>query len=49
MLKSRTAALTREQAFEFGAVGIRVNAAAPGEIDTSILSPGTGDRCCRTS
>ncbi len=39
--KAALAALTREQAFEFGAVGIRVNAVAPGEIDTSILSPGT--------
>ena len=34
-------ALTREMAHEFGAHGIRVNAIAPGEIDTSILSPGT--------
>jgi NAD(P)-dependent dehydrogenase (short-subunit alcohol dehydrogenase family) len=28
-------------AFDFGRLGIRVNAIAPGEIDTSILSPGT--------
>jgi NAD(P)-dependent dehydrogenase (short-subunit alcohol dehydrogenase family) len=28
-------------ASDFGRVGIRVNAIAPGEIDTSILSPGT--------
>jgi len=39
--KAAMAALTREQAFEFGPHGIRVNAIAPGEIDTSILSPGT--------
>jgi NAD(P)-dependent dehydrogenase (short-subunit alcohol dehydrogenase family) len=35
------AALTREMAKEFGHCGIRANAIAPGEIDTSILSPGT--------
>ncbi len=39
--KAALAALTREQAHEFGPAGIRVNAIAPGEIDTSILSPGT--------
>jgi len=39
--KAALAALTREMAHEFGAHGIRVNAIAPGEIDTSILSPGT--------
>lgn len=39
--KAALAALTREQAFEFGPMGIRANAIAPGEIDTSILSPGT--------
>ncbi|WP_110708144.1 SDR family oxidoreductase [Salinicola sp. CR57] len=39
--KAALAALTREQASEFGSYGIRVNAVAPGEIDTSILSPGT--------
>jgi NAD(P)-dependent dehydrogenase (short-subunit alcohol dehydrogenase family) len=33
--------MTREMAFDFGRLGIRVNAIAPGEIDTSILSPGT--------
>jgi NAD(P)-dependent dehydrogenase (short-subunit alcohol dehydrogenase family) len=39
--KAALAALTREMAFDFGRVGIRVNAIAPGEIDTAILSPGT--------
>ena len=39
--KAALAALTREMAFDFGRVGVRVNAIAPGEIDTSILSPGT--------
>ncbi len=39
--KAALAALTREMAFDFGSLGIRVNAIAPGEIDTSILSPGT--------
>ncbi len=39
--KAALASLTREMASDFGAVGIRVNAIAPGEIDTSILSPGT--------
>jgi NAD(P)-dependent dehydrogenase (short-subunit alcohol dehydrogenase family) len=39
--KAALAALTREMAADFGALGIRVNAIAPGEIDTSILSPGT--------
>ncbi len=39
--KAALAALTREMAHEFGPHGIRVNAIAPGEIDTSILSPGT--------
>jgi NAD(P)-dependent dehydrogenase (short-subunit alcohol dehydrogenase family) len=41
--KAALAALTREQAFDFGRYGVRVNAIAPGEIDTSILSPGTED------
>ena len=40
--KAALAALTREMASDFGPRGIRVNAIAPGEIDTSILSPGTG-------
>ena len=39
--KAALAALTREMAFDFGPLGVRVNAIAPGEIDTSILSPGT--------
>jgi NAD(P)-dependent dehydrogenase (short-subunit alcohol dehydrogenase family) len=39
--KAALASLTREMAFDFGPHGIRVNAIAPGEIDTSILSPGT--------
>lgn len=39
--KAALAALTREMAADFGPHGIRVNAIAPGEINTSILSPGT--------
>jgi len=39
--KGALAALTREMAFDFGPHGVRVNAIAPGEIDTAILSPGT--------
>jgi NAD(P)-dependent dehydrogenase (short-subunit alcohol dehydrogenase family) len=39
--KAALAALTREMAFDFGSQGIRVNAIAPDEIDTAILSPGT--------
>ncbi|MCW4115100.1 SDR family oxidoreductase [Aurantimonas sp. MSK8Z-1] len=39
--KAALAALTREMAADFGRSGIRVNAIAPGEIDTAILSPGT--------
>ncbi len=41
--KAALASLTREMASDFGPHGIRVNAIAPGEIDTSILSPGTED------
>jgi NAD(P)-dependent dehydrogenase (short-subunit alcohol dehydrogenase family) len=39
--KAGLTALTRELASELGPFGIRANAIAPGEIDTSILSPGT--------
>lgn len=39
--KAALAALTREMAHDFGPRGVRVNAISPGEIDTSILSPGT--------
>ncbi len=39
--KAALAALTREMASDFGSLGIRVNSISPGEIDTSILSPGT--------
>ncbi len=39
--KAALAALTREMAADFGPKGIRVNAIAPGEIETAILSPGT--------
>jgi NAD(P)-dependent dehydrogenase (short-subunit alcohol dehydrogenase family) len=39
--KAALAALTREMASDFGRLGVRVNAIAPGEIDTAILSPGT--------
>jgi NAD(P)-dependent dehydrogenase (short-subunit alcohol dehydrogenase family) len=39
--KAALAALTREMAADFGPMGVRVNAISPGEIDTSILSPGT--------
>jgi NAD(P)-dependent dehydrogenase (short-subunit alcohol dehydrogenase family) len=41
--KAALSALTREMAYDYGQHGIRVNAIAPGEIDTSILSPGTQD------
>ncbi|MEX4006667.1 SDR family NAD(P)-dependent oxidoreductase [Neoaquamicrobium sediminum] len=39
--KAALGSLTREMAADFGPHGIRVNAIAPGEIDTAILSPGT--------
>ncbi len=41
--KAALASLTREMAADFGPLGVRVNAIAPGEIDTSILSPGTAN------
>ncbi|OZI70911.1 SDR family NAD(P)-dependent oxidoreductase [Bordetella genomosp. 12] len=41
--KAALMALTREMAHEFAPDGVRVNAIAPGEIDTSILSPGTDE------
>lgn len=41
--KAALSALTRELAFELGSTGVRVNSIAPGEIETSILSPGTVD------
>jgi NAD(P)-dependent dehydrogenase (short-subunit alcohol dehydrogenase family) len=39
--KAALASLTREMAGDFGPLGVRVNAISPGEIETSILSPGT--------
>lgn len=42
--KAALASLTREMAADFGRHGIRVNAIAPGEIKTSILSPGTEEQ-----
>ncbi|MEQ3626135.1 MAG: SDR family oxidoreductase [Celeribacter sp.] len=39
--KAALAALTREMAHDYGPLGVRVNAIAPGEVETSILSPGT--------
>lgn len=39
--KAALKALTREMAHDFGPHGVRVNAIAPGEIETAILSPGT--------
>ena len=39
--KAALAALTREMAHDFGPSGVRVNAIAPGEVETSILSEGT--------
>lgn len=39
--KAALASLTREMAHDFGPLGVRVNAIAPGEIETAILSPGT--------
>jgi NAD(P)-dependent dehydrogenase (short-subunit alcohol dehydrogenase family) len=45
--KAGLAALTRELAFELGERGVRANAIAPGEIQTSILSPGTDEYVAR--
>lgn len=39
--KAALAALTREMAHDFGPMGVRVNAIAPGEVETNILSEGT--------
>lgn len=41
--KAALTALTREMAHDLGPRGIRVNSIAPGEIETEILSPGSGD------
>lgn len=41
--KAALAALTRELAAELGGSGVCVNAVSPGEIETGILSSGTGD------
>ena len=39
--KAALSALTREMAVEFAGLGVRVNAVAPGEIETAMLSPDT--------
>lgn len=39
--KAALTTLTRELAHELAGTGVRVNSVAPGEIETSILSPGT--------
>lgn len=39
--KAALTTLTRELAYELAETGVRVNSVAPGEIETSILSPGT--------
>src|ERR671936_2361495 len=39
--KAALAALTREMASDFGRLGVRVNAIAPGEINKKIREPGT--------
>lgn len=43
MSKAGLSTFTRELAHELGNTGVRVNAVAPGEIKTSILSPGTDE------
>ena len=37
--KAALSALTRESANEFAALGVRVNAVAPGEIETAMIQP----------
>jgi len=39
--KAALSALTREMAADFSRLGVRVNAVAPGEIETAMLSPET--------
>ncbi|MFL2812657.1 MAG: SDR family NAD(P)-dependent oxidoreductase [Paracoccaceae bacterium] len=39
--KAALSALTREMAADFGPLNVRVNAIAPGEVETDILSEGT--------
>ncbi|MGE0716976.1 MAG: SDR family NAD(P)-dependent oxidoreductase [Alphaproteobacteria bacterium] len=39
--KAALSGLTREMAVEFAQIGVRVNAIAPGEIETAMLSPET--------
>ncbi len=39
--KAALSALTREMSVEFAELGVRVNAVAPGEIETAMLSPET--------
>ena len=39
--KAALSALTREMAADFSRLGVRVNAVAPGEIETAMLSPRT--------
>jgi NAD(P)-dependent dehydrogenase (short-subunit alcohol dehydrogenase family) len=46
--KAALAGLTREMAADFAPYGVRVNAIAPGEIKTSILSPETEEKLAPT-
>ncbi len=41
--KAALSALTREMAYDLGDSNVRVNSVSPGEIETSILSPGTDE------